>query len=468
MLKIYNTLSRKIEDFVPLNPPEVGVYTCGPTVYNYAHIGNLRTYVFEDVMVRVLKYAGYKVKRVMNITDVGHLTSNADVGEDKIEKSARTEGKSAWDIANFYTAAFTKDMERLNLLPPDIWCKATDHIKEQIDLIKNLEEKDFVYKTTDGLYFDTSKLSDYGKLAKMDRSKLEEGARVERNPEKKNMTDFALWKFSPKDVKRQMEWDSPWGVGFPGWHIECSAMGMKYLGESFDIHTGGIDHIAVHHTNETAQSEAATGKSFVKYWMHGEFLQIDSKRMGKSEGNFITLETLIDRGFDPLAYRYFTYSAHYRQVLNFSWENLEASARAFGSLREILSEIKNTAFGRTSLSAEKMDKIDDFRKKFEEAIYDDLNMPQVLAVLWAVLKSNIPSGDKFDLAILFDEVLGLRLSEVPSTKYQVPKNVEVLVKKREELRREKKWDEADKVRAEIEKMGFIVEDASLESKVKKI
>ena len=294
MIKIFDTYTRKKRKFVPIEKGKVGIYCCGPTVYNYAHIGNLRTYVFEDVLRRVLEYNGFEVKHVMNITDVGHLTSDADTGEDKIEVGARREGKSAWEIADFYTKAFFRDIERLNILKPKIVCKATDHINEMIELIKKLEEKNYTYRTSDGIYYDTSKFKEYGKLSGMNfkdlNEKLKAGARIEFNPEKKNITDFALWKFSPKDKKRQMEWNSPWGIGFPGWHIECSTMSMKYLGEHFDIHCGGIDHIPIHHTNEIAQSEAATGKKFVNYWVHGAFLVLSKNiKMAKSGENFITI-----------------------------------------------------------------------------------------------------------------------------------------------------------------------------------
>jgi len=315
-LKFYNTLTRKLEDFNPLNPPNVGLYTCGPTVYMYAHIGNLRTYIFEDILKRVLLANNYKVNHVMNITDVGHLTSDADTGDDKLEKEAIKENKNAWEIAAFYTAAFQKDLEELNIIPPDIWCKATDHINEQIELVKKLESKGFTYRTDDGIYFDTSKVADYGKLAGLDIEGLRAGIRVEMVAGKKNPTDFALWKFSPTNVKRQMEWDSPWGKGFPGWHIECAAMSMKYLGETFDIHCGGIDHIPVHHTNEIAEAESATGKPFVKYWLHGEFLELKEGRMGKSEGNAILVSTLKEKGFDPLSYRYLVLNTHYRKRWN--------------------------------------------------------------------------------------------------------------------------------------------------------
>ena len=291
MLKLFNTLTRRLATFKPLRGKTIGLYTCGPTVYNYAHIGNLRTYVFEDILKRTLLGAGYRIKHVMNITDVGHLTNDSNLGEDKIEAGARREGKSAWNIAKFYTRAFQHDLRALNVLFPDVWCRATAHIKEQIALIKTLERKGYTYLTSDGVYFDTKKFRAYGVLVGKEGLRgLQEGARIEKHPEKRNPTDFALWKLSPSTGtlrqgsghKRQMEWSSPWGVGFPGWHIECSAMSMKYLGATFDIHCGGIDHIPIHHTNEIAQSEAATGKPFARYWLHGEFLTIDGGRMGKS------------------------------------------------------------------------------------------------------------------------------------------------------------------------------------------
>lgn len=295
-VRLYNTLSRAKETFQSIRPNEVGLYTCGPTVYNYAHIGNLRTYLFEDILKRTLTYSGYAVKHVMNITDVGHLTGDRDMGEDKLEKGARREGKSAWDIAAAYTQAFQKDLERLNILAPSIWCKATDTIPEQIALIQILEKKGFTYRTRDGIYFDTARFPKYTQLSHQNLDALQEGARVEKNPEKRNATDFALWKFSPAGVQRQMEWDSPWGVGFPGWHIECSAMSMKYLGDQLDIHCGGTDHIDVHHTNEMAQSEAATGKPFFNVWMHGAFLIISGgKKWPKVMTTSLPLKTPFSR-----------------------------------------------------------------------------------------------------------------------------------------------------------------------------
>jgi cysteinyl-tRNA synthetase len=310
-LRLYDTYSRSLREFVPLNPPEVGLYTCGPTVYDYAHIGNLRTYLFEDILRRVLLFNGYAVKHVMNITDVGHLVSDGDTGEDKMERGSRRTGKSAWEIAAFYTEAFQADLERLNILPPTVWCRATDYIAEQIATIQCIEANGFTYRTSDGIYFDTSKLPDYGYLARLDIAGLQAGARVDMG-EKRNPTDFALWKFSPPDEQRQMEWESPWGIGFPGWHIECSAMSTKFLGSFFDIHCGGEDHISVHHTNEIAQTQACEGTHLANFWLHGTFLQIDEAKMSKSSGEFLRLQSLLDRNIDPLVYRFFCLGAHYR------------------------------------------------------------------------------------------------------------------------------------------------------------
>ena len=335
-LLLYNTLTRRKEEFIPLKSNSVGLYTCGPTVYNYAHIGNLRTYIFEDVLKRVLTYNGLDVRHVMNITDVGHLTGDRDMGEDKLEAGARREGKSAWEIAAHYTEAFKRDMKHLNILEPTLWCKATETIPEQIQLIQQLEVKKFTYQTSDGIYFDTARFKNYARLSTQNLDALQEGARVEKNPEKRNLTDFALWKFSPPGVQRQMEWDSPWGVGFPGWHIECSAMAMKFLGDQLDIHCGGIDHIDVHHTNEIAQSEAATGKKFFNFWLHGAFLIVaGGKKMAKSEGNFLTLDnTFIQREISPLAYRYAVFQTHYRKPMEYSEESLQAGRNGLQHLQQ--------------------------------------------------------------------------------------------------------------------------------------
>ena len=465
-MRIYNSLTRKIEEFKPISPPNVGIYSCGPTVYDTAHVGNFRTYTLHDVLHRTLEFLGYKVKFVSNITDVGHLVSDADEGEDKLEKGARREGLTAWEIAKKYTEEFFEHEKSLNILPPDVRCRATQYIDEQIKLVKRLEEKGFTYRISDGIYFDTSKMPNYGELIRLDKSAIREGARVEKNPEKKDPTDFALWKFSPKDKKRDMEWDSPWGRGFPGWHIECSAMSMKHLGEQFDIHVGGTDIKSTHHVNEIAQSEAATGKKpFAKYWVHGELLMVDGGRMGKSLGNMYTLDDVEKKGFEPLALRYLYLTAHYRDPLNFTWESLEAAQNGLNNLRSQISGLKSQK-GRTALSVEKDDKIERYREQFLEAISDDLDMPKALATLWAVLKSNIPSEDKYGLALSFDEVLGLSLSQIPSTKIQVPENIKLLIKKREDLRKEGKFEEADEVRKQIESRGFVIEDTSMGPKVR--
>lgn len=463
-----NSLSRKKEKFEAINANKAGVYTCGPTVYDLASIGNFRTYLTADILVRTLKLNGYEVKYVMNITDVGHLTGdnlgNADLGEDRIEKSARVQGKTAWEIASYYSDAFLKDYEKLNLTKPSFLPTATEHIKEQIALVKKLEEKGLTYKIPDGIYFDTEKFEKetgkkYGELSTL--SVIKEGTRVEPTPEKKNPRDFALWKFSGVPGERQMEWDSPWGVGFPGWHIECSAMSMKYLGESFDIHVGGEDLRQIHHPNEIAQSEAATGKTFVKYWLHTTFLQVDGKRMGKSLGNVYTLNDIEKKGFDPSSLRYLFLTAYYRDTLNFTWAALSSAASALNKLREQLRVLKGEK-ERTALSREKDKKIAGFREKFMFAINDDLGTPKGLAVLWEMLKSNIPSWDKYDLALYFDEVLGLGLARLAIVNYQIPAEITKLAKKREELRKQEKFEEADKIRIEIEKKGYKVED-TLES-----
>ncbi|MEM3011498.1 MAG: cysteine--tRNA ligase [Candidatus Bathyarchaeia archaeon] len=459
-LKFFNTLTRKKEKFVPLEKGKVKMYTCGPTVYWFAHIGNFRTFIFEDILRRVLEYNGFQVTHVMNITDVGHLTSDADTGEDRIEIGARRERKSAWEIAEFYAKAFFRDAERLNLLRPTIVCKATDHIKDMIELVQKLEKKGFTYVTDDGVYFDTSKLKDYGKLTGMNFDRLNEtlkaGARVEFNPQKRNITDFALWKFSPKDQKRQMEWDSPWGKGFPGWHIECSAMSMKYLGETFDIHCGGIDHIQVHHTNEIAQSEAATGKKFVRYWLHGAFLVLGKKiRMGKSEGNIITIQDIIDKGFDPLAFRYLCLTAHYKSQLEFTWESLEAAQKALSTLREHVRKLRESLERNEKESGRK--KV--FQEMFLEAINDDLDMPKALSIVWNLVRSEEPMSnrEKYELLLEFDKVLGLDLAKEAKIE-ELPKEIEELIKEREEARKKRDWKTADEIRRKLSEMGIILED----------
>jgi cysteinyl-tRNA synthetase len=445
MLKLYNTLTRKKEIFKPINTKEIGMYTCGPTVYWYQHIGNLRSYIFADILKRVLIYDSYKVKQVMNITDVGHLTSDSDAGEDKMEMAAKREHKKANEIANFYWKLFREDFKKLNISEPDIWCKATEHIKEQIELIKKLEKKGFTYKTSDGIYFDTSKFKDYGKLAKLKIGGLKAGARIEMG-EKKNKTDFALWKFSEKPGLRQQEWHSPWGVGFPGWHIECSAMSMNYLGEHFDIHTGGEDHIPIHHTNEIAQSEGATGKKFVNYWIHGAFLTFKGEKVSKSKGGLYTVSELEKLGFKPLAYRYLCLTAHYKTQLDFSIENLKNAQNAYDRLKNIVAELKND--NKTNKK---------FLKEFDDAINNDLDTPKALGILWNLLRDEKAEG-KFQTIKKFDEVLGLNLFK--KEKIEASDEVNKLVQEREKARDSKDWKLADKIRDKIAKKGFWVNDTS--------
>lgn len=458
MLKLHNTLTHQKETFVPLHGKDVDLYTCGPTVYHYAHIGNLRTYVFEDILRRTLKYHGYDVRHVMNITDVGHLTDDADQGEDKMEKGAKREGKSAWDIASFFTNAFQSDLRDLNILEPTIWCKATDHIQEQIDHVQILINKGVTYTTSDGIYFDTTKIDDYGKLARLDKQDLQEGTRVEMG-EKRNPHDFALWKFSKPEDDRQMEWDAFGMRGFPGWHIECSAMAMKYLGEQFDIHCGGVDHIPIHHTNEIAQAETATGKKpWVTTWIHGEFLLIANRtnddenntnvgeaRMSKSEDNFITLAVLKEKGYSPLAYRYFLLQAHYRKQLSFSWEALNASEQGLKRLRQRITQIDETTQDDPKVLHE-----------FESAVNDDLNIPQGLAILSTGLKDKKVNQE---MVMAMDKILGLNLHEhAPSIPTDIPTEVQLLLDQRTVAREEKDWQEADRLREKISSLGFAVSD----------
>ncbi|OGM20412.1 cysteine--tRNA ligase [Candidatus Woesebacteria bacterium RIFCSPHIGHO2_01_FULL_38_9] len=470
-----NSLTRKKEKFEPINRQSVGMYTCGPTVYYYPHIGNWRTFFFEDILRRVLIYNGCQVVQVMNATDVGHLTGDnvgdADLGEDRMEAAAKREGKTAWDIANFYIKDFLESREKLNIQTPEHFVRATDHIEDQINLIKRLEEKELTYVTKMGVYFDVSKFPSYGKLGgqKMIDKRAATREELKEDSEKKNPFDFALWKFSypggrsfdsaqdDAASRRHMEWDSPWGKGFPGWHIECSAMSMKYLGETLDIHTGGVDHIAIHHTNEIAQSEGATGKPFTKYWLHGEFLKVDGGRMGKSLGNAYTLHDIENKGYEALALRYLYLTAHYRDSLNFTWDSLSSAQIALNKLREQVLAAK-TQITRTLLSTEKRKKVDDYSIRFVNAVNDDLNTPQALAVLWEALKSNIPSEDKYDLALSFDEVLGLKLAEVQDIKVEIPEEIRKLLIDRDKLRLEGKFEESDKLRRSIEEKGFTLED----------
>ncbi len=456
MLKLFNTLTHKKEEFKALNDKKVGLYTCGPTVYNYAHIGNLRSYVFEDILKRVLQYNDYTVNHVMNITDVGHLTSDADEGEDKMEKGARREGKSAWDIAKFYTEKFKENLHDLNIEEPTIWCPATEHIPEQIALVQKLIDKGVTYTTSDGIYFDTTKINDYAKLAGLKKQKLKAGVRVEMG-EKKNPHDFALWKFTAHGEKRQMEWEAFGHKGFPGWHIECSAMSMKYLGKQFDIHCGGIDHISVHHTNELAQSETATGvKPLVKYWMHNEFLLVNDGKMAKSLDNFYTLRDIKEKGLSPLALRYFMISAQYRAKLNFTWEALVAAETALNNIYAAIRDWDKPKVGCAELEA-----------KFLDAINDDLNTPEALAVVWELMKSNYPTSAKAETLLKFDEILGLNIKKFLGKKIIVPAEIKKLLEERTMARKNKDWKKSDKLRDEINKLRFTVEDTAEGQKITK-
>ncbi|MFQ6084131.1 MAG: cysteine--tRNA ligase [Candidatus Aminicenantia bacterium] len=463
MLKLYNTLSRKKEAFKPLKNKKVGLYTCGPTVYWFAHIGNLRTYIFEDILRRILEYNGYRVKHLMNITDVGHLTSDADVGEDKIEVAAKREKKTARQIANFYTRTFKKDLKLLNIKEPDIWMKATETIKDQINLIRILEKKGFTYKISDGIYFDSSKLKTYGRLWGKKKIEIKPGVRVKMLPGKKNPTDFALWKFSPPGVKREMEWSSPWARGFPGWHTECVVMSIKKLGIPFDIHCGGIDHIQIHHTNEIAQAEAAYGKIFARYWLHGEFLILKEGRMGKSEGNIVILEDLIKKGFNPLAYRYLCLNSHYRSKLTFSWKALKASQNALDNLYQKVREMRTR--DRRQETGDR--RIKDYQKKFLNFINGDLNTPKALALMWDLIKDKkMLDEEKHQLLLDFDKIFGLNLAKVK--KPRISQEIRSLVKKREEYRKKSDWKKADEIRKKIKKLGYWVEDTKEGPKIKKL
>ena len=459
--KIFNTLGRKKQVFKPAKKGQVRFYACGPTVYQRAHIGNLRTYINEDLLKRVLLLNSYKVKHVMNVTDVGHLEHDFDTGRDKVEEAAKSEKKSVWDLAREYEKIFKDDLKKLNILFPQLFPRATDHIEEQIEIIKKLEKKKLIYRTSDGIYFDTSRFKNYGVLVKEKIKGIWAGARVKMG-EKKNPTDFALWKFSPKVGSRQMEWASPWGVGFPGWHIECSAMSIKYLGLPIDIHAGGVDHIHPHHTNEIAQSEGAFGKKFVNYWMHSEFLRVSEGRMGKSEGNAITMKEVEEKGFGPLDFRYLTLTAHYRSPLNFSWEALEAARNARLKLEDRTREASESQSAQKTAAGKK--RLEAFKKEFLDQLNDDLNMPKALAFLWKELSHTKFHSIAYDALLFSDHVLGLKLKDVRPAK--VSAEVDLLLKKREEARKAKKWDTADKIRKEIESLGFFVEDTSKGARIR--
>ncbi len=460
-MKIYNSLTRQIEDFIPLKKGKVGMYTCGPTVYSYDHIGHGRKYVYDDLLRRLLTYQGFQVTHVQNITDVGHLISDADSGEDKMEKGAKLLKKTVWEVADFFIAAHFESMDKLNVLRPDISCRATENISEQIALVQRLVDKGFAYATPEAVYFDVAKFPRYGSLFGQSLDEKLVGARADVivGQHKKHPADFVLWVKRVGDkATHTMHWDSPWGDGFPGWHIECSAMAMKYLGESFDIHTGGEDHLSIHHPNEIAQSEAATGKPFAKYWVHYGFVMVEGQKMSKSLGNVFRVEDVVEKGFSPLALRYFYLTAHYKNPQNFTWSALAAAQGAYDKLVAFVRQVRAAEASRTSLSKEKLKKLDDYRNRFWQTLDADLNMPQALAVLWEMLKSNISDRDKLELLLDWDQVLGLDLARVDAL--QVPDQVMQLTHQREQLRNEGQFVKADEVRMQIEKLGFTIADTA--------
>lgn len=450
-MKLFNTLTRQKEEFTPEKPDQVGLYCCGPTVYNYAHIGNLRTYVFEDLLRRALEFNGYVVNHVMNITDVGHLTSDADEGEDKMKKGAEREKKTVWEIAEHYTQAFLEDMDRLNMLKPHKKPKATDHIDTMIGQVQKLEANGYTYVGENGnVYYDTSKFEDYGKLAQLDKQELQAGARIEVDENKRNASDFVLWFVKSKHGDQEMQWDSPWGRGFPGWHIECSAMSSKYLGDQFDIHCGGIDHIPVHHSNELAQAEGASGvKPWVKIWMHGNFLVLkEGAKMAKSAENFLSLAKLIQEGYDALDYRYFCLQSHYRKELAFDWEGMQAARTG---LRRLKVKVLN-------LGEEEGDVKNDYLDRFLDAISDDLNIAQGLSLAWELVDdADVSDADKLATIKKIDTVLGLKLDE--PIEFELPPQITQWILERNEARNGKDWQKADEIRDKIEASGkWMVKD----------
>lgn len=468
-IAFFNTLHKKKEIFTPLKARQVKMYHCGPTVYGFQHIGNYRAYVFADLLKRLFIYQGYSVKQVINITDVGHLTDDGDEGRDKVEEGAKRENKAAAEITKRYADDFLENLPKLNVdTEGTIFPRATEHILEQVAFIKTLEEKGYTYRTSDGIYFDTSLFPRYGELGRIDIAGLQEGKRVAVNAARKHPSDFALWKFSNPEDRRQQEWESPWGVGFPGWHIECSAMSTKYLGHHFDIHTGGVDHIPVHHNNEIAQSEAAFGKPFVRYWMHVAHLIVDGKKISKSLGNGILLSQIEDRGISPLAYRYWLLTSHYRTQINFTWEALEGAHTAFFRLRRVFVDELGAERGRVDAA---------YRSQFAAAIDDDVDTPKAIAVLWNLIKdTRVSKPDKKATLLDFDRVLGLNLAEAQEfleesrktlTDSEIPDEVKKLLDEREKARSAKDFGKADALREKIRAAGFVVKDNERGSVVEK-
>ena len=447
-LKLYNTLSRQKEVFKPIDDKAVRIYTCGPTVYYYAHIGNLRSYLFMDNLRRVLKYNDYELQHAMNITDVGHLVSDADEGEDKMMKAARRENKDPYEIAEFYMNRFLEDLEKLNVSRPEIICRATEHIKDMEEYVQKIIENGYAYETKDTIYFDTSKLDKYGVLSNIKIDEQKAGARVEFDDEKRNVTDFDLWIKAPEN--HIMKWDTFWGKCYPGWHIECSAMSRKYLGELFDIHTGGIDHIPIHHENEIAQSKGYSGHIPANWWMHCEFLLVDGGKMSKSLNNIYTLEDLKNKGFSPLDYKMFTFTSHYRNKLNFTWESLESAKTALFRLKD--------GYQKHAEGSEDVDDsvINEYETKFHEAINDDLNMPQAMSVVWDVIKNPIKSKKFAELLRKFDQVLGVKIDE--KEEIELPKEIEDIIEERKQARTDKDWNKSDELRDKLFDLGYVVKD----------
>jgi cysteinyl-tRNA synthetase len=463
-MKLYNTPERRVVDFVPLVPGTVSMYCCGPTVYNYAHVGNLRAYLFEDTLRRTLAQAGFDVRHVMNVTDVGHLTGDGDEGEDKMVKGAREQHRTVWDIAKFFTDAFFNDTSRLGILRPTIVSVATEHIPQMIALIGQLEEKGFTYQAGGNVYFDTAKFPEYGKMALLDRQQAPSISRVDLDAGKKNARDFVLWFTQSKFGEQAMTWDSPWGRGYPGWHIECSAMGIEHLGERFDIHCGGIDHIPVHHTNEIAQSEAALGHKWVNYWLHNEFLLLSKEKMSKSSGEFLTLQVLIDKGYDALDYRFFCFGAHYRSPLTFTWEALDAARNARRNLNAAVLEWKAAGLAVAPGAASKS-----HLDAWTEALENDLSTPQALAALWALVKDNaVPVAEKLGAVYRMDAVLGLGLEALAPETVAVPAEVAQLAEARAEARLAKDWKRSDEIRDALKTAGWAVEDTAAGPILKKL
>ncbi len=463
MIYLYNTLTRRKERFKPIDEKDniVKIYTCGPTVYNYAHIGNMRAYIFMDNLRKVLKYNGYNLEHVMNITDVGHLVSDADDGEDKMLKSVREMKMSVYEIAQKYTKAFLDDIESLNIERPEHIVKATEHIKQMEEYVDKILENGYAYETSKGIYFDTSKLSSYGELSGVDLNAQKAGARIEVDKEKRNPLDFALWIKAPKE--HIMKWDSKYGECYPGWHIECSAMSKYYLGEKFDIHTGGVDHIPIHHENEIAQAKGATGKNPANIWMHTEFLLVNSGKMSKSLGNVYKISELNERGIEPLAYRYFVYTSHYRNKLNFTWEGINSAQVSLNRLREICN------LHRNGINKIEKNIINEYENKFRDAINDDINMPLAMSIVWQLAKYPEKSVQIYKLLKKFDEVLSLDIDKVVEKNIlDIPDEILEILDKRKQAREKKDYVTSDILRDELREKGYIVKDSKEGQEIEKV